>query len=353
MSKTKINIYTILRDEEGSSMIEFALVLPLLIVLTIGSLYLSVGFTQKSIMNGLAFMETRASSVRQQHNYIAEHAVRNYLKSTEGKQKWIEEAKSDIKVDSRTNNLTVIVSKDALNTEILTNALNVLGGNKPDGKPEIKKIKSAMVLPIEYITLAGRSDRPNTSTTVKYQTELIGANFINDGLFSKLPESVNEMIKKAMPKSLVDEKSDYSAVGGEHQTRILDGILSADPTRNGVKLNKTYEYWGLELENNHKSEAPNVLKPADIFDVSKVNTLGFMKITADNISYIKTGATLAQLVAKFSFGPAVQGALSGIQAVAPGGVKALDLVRNTGTKFAATTERVNKAMFIKTSVGSR
>ena len=148
-------------------------------------------------MNGLAFMETRAASVRQQHTMIAEHAVRNYMKSTEGQQKWLEEAKSEIKVDSQTKDLRVDVTKDAMNTEILSNALNVIGGRKPDGKAEIKKVKSAMVLPIEYIDKAKGSDRPNTRTTVNYETAPVGGDFINKNLLDKLPKSVSELISVA------------------------------------------------------------------------------------------------------------------------------------------------------------
>jgi hypothetical protein len=339
MIKTKTKINTILQEEEGSSMVEFAIVLPVLIVLTIGSIYLSVGFTQKSIMNGLAFMETRAASVRQQHSMIAEHAVKNYMKSTEGQQKWLEEAKSEIKVDIKTNDLTVIVTKDAMNTEILSNALNIIGGRKPDGKTEIKKVKSAMVLPIEYITLAKRSDRPFTSTTVNYETSPIGGDFIGKHLLDKLPKSVSDMI---IPNSLVDPKKDNgSDIGQIHDSKRADGILGSDSTRNSERLNKAYDYWGLDKIGN--SEKPKSLS------IKKINTVGFLQVTAENIAIIESGANLAQVAAKFStFGPIVEVALKPIQSV---GAVVLPTVEKVGTNFAEIAETNNNRMFKKSLIG--
>lgn len=338
MNKTKTKINTVLSEEEGSSMVEFAIVLPVLIVLTIGSIYLSVGFTQKSIMNGLAFMETRAASVRQQHTKIAEHAVKNYMKSTDGQQLWLEEAESDISVDIQTNDLKVIVTKDAMNTEVLSNALNIIGGRKPDGKAEIRKVKSAMILPIEYIDKAKGSDRPNTRTTVNYETAPVGGDFLAKNLLDKLPQSVSELI---VPKSLVDPKDDDTLGGGVNDSKRADRILGSDSTYNMERANEVYKYWG--LDNFGTSEKPNSRS------IAKVNTLGFLDITAENVALIEGGANLAQIAAKFAtFGPIVQTALKPIQSV---GAAVLPTVESVGTKFADMAETNNNRIFKKSLVG--
>ena len=64
----------LIKDEKGNSLVEFALVLPMLLVLTVGGVYLSVSFSHKSIMNGVSFMQARAASVRQNHGDIAKEA---------------------------------------------------------------------------------------------------------------------------------------------------------------------------------------------------------------------------------------------------------------------------------------
>lgn len=345
-TKEKTISLNLLNEEEGSSMVEFAIVFPVLIVLTIGSIYLSVGFTQKSIMNGLAFMETRAASVRQQHNMIAEHAVRNYMKSTEGQQKWLEEAKSEVKINNQTNDLTVLVTKDAMNTELLSNALNVIGGRKPDGKTEIKKVKSAMVLPIEYITLAKRSDRPNTRTTVNYETYPIGAKFFEEGLLSKLPDSIKGMI---IPETLVDPKKDDNADGNDNNVnanRRADWIIGSDPTHNMERVNKFYTRWGLSKTSS--SEKPLSIS-MDNLGLKTIDKLYFLQATGEYIKVIESGANLTQIAAKFTpLGKAVDIMMKPIQSV---GAVVLPVVENTGTKIADVAEINNNRIFKKSLIG--
>ncbi len=339
------SIKNILSDEDGNSMIEFALVLPLLILLTVGTVFLSINFAQKSILNGLAFMETRAASVRQQHTKIAEHAVQNYRKQTDGHQKWIEKAKSEIKEDNSSGDLTIIVSKDAENTEMLSNVINMIGGNKPNGKTEIKKIKSAMTLPIEYIVFSKRSDRPFTSTTIDYETKPVGGDFIDKNLLDKLPESVRKLI---IPKSLVDPKKDIGSPddGQVHDSKRADRVLSANAMENMERLNKSYAYWGLDRLS--RSEAPENIT-IDNLSAKTVNTLGFMKASGEYISVIENGTDVLKLATQLSgFGYAIETILQPIQAV---GAVGLPIVEKVGTKFAETAEINNNRMFKKSLLG--
>ncbi len=337
--KFEKNFKTLLKDEKGNSIIEFSLVLPLLIVLTVGGVYLSVSFSQKSIMNGLAFMETRAASVRKEHRQIAEHARKNYKRSTDGKQVWLDKSESAISVQ-KNYDLKVTVTRDAMSADILANSLSILTGNKSDNK--IKKMTSTMILPIEYITLANRSDRPYTSTTVNYRTSPAGGDFIEQALLSKLPSPVRSMIgtdgeRYGMFMSFVDNKK-----GLDNDTHRVDGILSSDPKRNMENVNKCYAHWGLDT-------APAVSeKPGGMGNFSNVNSLAFLQMTAGHIKAIQTGANAAQIAARFAgFEAVIDGVLAPMKQV---GSTVLPQVTNFAHKFADFTENNNNRIFKKPGI---
>lgn len=335
LKNSKIN--KIVKDEDGSSMVEFALVLPLLIVLTLGGVYLSVSFGQKSIMNGLAFMETRAASVRKEHSDIAKHAVDNYIRDTAGKQKWVEGTKSEI-FDSGQNDIKIVVSKDAMNLDILANSLSILGGKKPDGHADIKKIKSFMVLPVEYIAKAKGSDRPITSTVVHYETNPIGGDFLETGLFSKVPQ-----IKSLLGlQSMVDPRDDTP---GTHSTRRADQILGADKTNNMESVKKLYLRWGLDPNYN-----PNIGHPEEAPEGGlSIDSLNLLRVTGENIKLLEVGAAGCQYLIKTTVGPVVDTVLAPVKSV---GAAVLPKVATVGDKFADLTEKNNNRLFSKNVVGN-
>ncbi len=331
----------LIAEEEGSSMVEFAFVLPMLVVLTLGGVYLSVSFSQKSIMNGLAFMETRAAVVRMDHKSIAKIAEEKYHKSARGGQNWLKSTTSEV-FDNADNVRTVVV-KQQMNIDVLANCLNILGGNKPNGRTEIKKIKSFMILPIEYVPQSkkGKSDRPNTSTTVDYNTTPVGGDFVNANLLDKLPVSLKKMF--TIGTVMVDPRKSTT---GDSSVHRVNGIISADKNRNMETVNAVYSYWGLDHNYN-----PNAVQgrfeespiSRGVSDLTSPNTLRFLQLTADNVKAIEAGATIAQVASSFTaIGPALDGFLGPMKKI---GGEVLPQVQNMAEDFAVLAENNNNTMF--------
>ncbi len=97
-----------------------------------------------------------------------------------------------------------------------------------------------------------------------------------------------------------------------------------------------------------KGKIGNSEKPKSL-SIKKINTVGFLQVTAENIAIIESGANLAQVAAKFStFGPIVEVALKPIQSV---GAVVLPTVEKVGTNFAEIAETNNNRMFKKSLIG--
>ena len=75
----------LLNSQKGQSMLEFALILPLLIVLTLGGVFFIMSFTHKSTMNGVAFMATRAAAVRNDPKQVSEWVKQKYIEKSNKK----------------------------------------------------------------------------------------------------------------------------------------------------------------------------------------------------------------------------------------------------------------------------
>ena len=61
---TDNRLKSLLLEELGQGLVEFALVLPILLLLTLGTVLLTLSYIQKARMNGLAYMSARVASVR-------------------------------------------------------------------------------------------------------------------------------------------------------------------------------------------------------------------------------------------------------------------------------------------------
>ena len=60
----KHHLKQLLQEQDGQGLVEFALVLPILLLLTLGTILLTLSYIQKARMNGLAFMSARVAIVR-------------------------------------------------------------------------------------------------------------------------------------------------------------------------------------------------------------------------------------------------------------------------------------------------
>ena len=164
----------LIKDEEGNSLMEFALVFPLLILLTLGNIYLSISFTQKADMNGIAFLQARALSVHSPRLAPSSDEIKNGIQTSyieKSGHNWVEKVKSDYSYSDKDVKVSLI--KEPMRIDLLANAISILGGSKPQSGDKITQIKTVMSLPTEYTS--GDGDRPLTSTTVDYKTYPVGA----------------------------------------------------------------------------------------------------------------------------------------------------------------------------------
>jgi len=325
----------------GAAMLEFAVMLPVLVVLTIGGIYLSISYAQKSIINGFTFLEVRSASVRKDYKDIAKAAKEYYLKQAGKKQKWIENSKSTIVLDNK--DIKIINEMSTLKFDILINSIALISGNKPDRN---KKISTVAILPYEYISRNNKTDRPKTYTTVDYETRPFGSE-----PFEKLLNSNNvlkEILKNNLLKSVVDPKSDNGDTDNpQNDQYVNDGILSCDRTRNMRKVNEIYDYWGLDYPGNKSKHSQNTYSEEPLKrGILNLNSLDFLKNTGENIKIIETASDITSVALTFSeatpVGAAINKALEPIKKI---GEVALPPAQNFLTNFANAVEINNNRMF--------
>lgn len=290
------------KRKKGNALIEFAMVFPLLAVFTMGSIWLSIAFAQKSMMNGFAFYEARAASVRNDAQNIHEDVLARYKKDSNGKQPWLEKAESNIKVSN--NQIEVEITKEPLRMDMLYNCLALLGGKK---SADIKQIKSNMYIPYEYVKHKNSpSDRPQTYNVVDYEAEYTFESYLKDKM-SVLPQGIQKWINETIFNKMVDPKSDNNLEDNDNKLR--NKILGTDQVFNMKKL-KT------QLEDNFNIEYKEVTygggnsatneKPKDISfdDIGKdplkiARSMNFLEATGNHIAAIETGK-IALIVIKDS-----------------------------------------------------
>lgn len=325
----------------GAAMVEFAIMLPVLIVLTIGSIYLSISYAQKSVINGFTFLEARAASVRKDYKDIAKAAKAYYVKQAGKKQKWIENSKSTVTLNDK--DIKIVTEMNTLKFDILINSIAAISGNKPDKN---KKISTVVVLPYEYVSRNNKTDRPKTHTTVDYETRPLGSEPFEKILNSN--DVLKELLKDNLLKPVVDPKSDNGDTDTpQNDQYINDGILSSDPTRNMRKVNGIYDYWGLDYPGNKAKDSQNSFSEKPLQrGILRLNSLDFLKNTGENIKLIETASDITSVALALSeatpVGAAINRALGPIKKI---GEVALPPAQNFLTNFANAAEVNNNRMF--------
>lgn len=349
----KERIKNLISEEEGNSLVEFALVLPLLIVLTVGGIYISVSFGQKSILNGVNFMDVRAGSVRANPEIMARKAKELYESKAEGNQKWLEKVHvQPQRLPGRASNdmtdFRVVLAKDGMRIDLLINSLSILSGKKPDYT--IRQMFSTMTLPIEYVThktdSGSISDHSETFSVVDYETQTSLEKVIKTVLDKyKIPADAADVITSKIFKKLVDSKK----VAGIHDSKKADGVLGTNPDLNMDNVKEAYDYWGLDFKYN--AAAGNVWKSPEepIGNFYEPNKLVFLKETAKYAYLIKNGKTALTVIvpelAIFLKTPAVEAVVGPLTAVT-------DVVENFGDQIGKSAELNNKFIFRKSAIGA-
>ena len=253
-----------LKNQKGQSMIEFALVLPILIVLTVGGVFFIMSFTHKSIMNGVSFMAARSASVRNNSN-VPEWVKEKYIENTNSK--WLEKAtvNSEFKQDS----VNVTLTKEAENLEFLSNALSILGhGSKNDPS----KIVTSMTLPVEYFVEDG-TPRPLTRKTVDYE-------------FKYKYDLLEAILSNAVTHTIIntDQMADKKDEPGDTNDTNKDQFLSLDPLN--INIKEVYKDWGMKYDS--LSPYPELEEHGGY--------LNNLKTISDNFKLLQTGTDVIQTI---------------------------------------------------------
>jgi hypothetical protein len=339
----KKRLKNLISEEQGNSTVEFALVLPMLIVLTVGGIYLSVSFGQKAVMNGVNFMEVRAGSVHANPPETARKAMDLYLAQAENKQRWLERAEVlPQPVYGKANNgmtdFRVSLAKEGMKIDLLLNSLRFLSGKKPE--LGFSKITSTMTLPIEYVThktaSGSVSDHSETYSVVDYETKTGLDEFMDKLLLDKLSGEMGDKVRETLFQKLVDPKK----INGIHDSKQADRVVGTNPQYNMNNVKKAYGYWGLEFEYPAKAKNSEQPKPGGF------NSLFFLQKSGEHAHAIKNGAALAGIALSMT------GALAGAEAVLGPMSKAAEVVEFVGDKVGRYAETNNKFIFRKGLVGA-
>lgn len=280
------------KNQSGNALIEFAMVFPLLVVFTMGSIYLSISFGQKAMMNGLAFYEARSASVRKANANIDGMVKDRYKLDSNGKQPWLEKVKSEIAIKDEI--LEVTLTKDPVKMDMLYNSLALLGGNKPTN---IKEIKSYMNLPYEYVEHAkSASDRSPTYAVVDYSAEYTFEKFIKNAMES-FPTSIQGWVNNTIFKKMVDQKQDSNS----NASARSDDVLGANQATNMKVLQSSFSDWNMDYKdvtnggiNSATNEAPIDLSMDN--PENFLSSMNFLKTTGDNVGKIETGKVALILI---------------------------------------------------------
>lgn len=147
-----------LADNRGQSMVEFAIVLPILLLLTLGTIMLTVSYLQKSQLNGLTFMASRAAAVRRSETEATRFTLDKYREQSG--QTWVQNVTPSYP-NADPQQVAVRLSKPAQRLDILANLLSGQPGTQPG------QLSTQIQLPREYPESG--STRPQTYNQVDYQ----------------------------------------------------------------------------------------------------------------------------------------------------------------------------------------
>jgi hypothetical protein len=288
-------IQKLIKEEEGSSLIEFALVLPMLIVLTIGGIYFSISFGQKAILNGVNFMAVRAGSVRENPGMMAKKEKELYEAQAEGRQKWVGKAEiipqiGAFKANNGMADFRLIMTKDGMRIAILINSLSILSGKKPDYS--IQKLASTMTLPIEYVkhkTASGSSDQSKTYSVVDYETKIGLEKYVDNALSALSPEA-QAKIKEKIFKKFVDSKynsnSQIHGIDADKGKMVLGAV--SDNNMNNIKA--TYDDWGVRFDYHAGSNPGSPASENPEPRLLDIDSLSFLEESAKHAKAIKNSA---------------------------------------------------------------
>lgn len=275
--------YQLCREEHGQGLVEFAVVLPILLLLTVGTVMLTLSYMQKARLNGLAFSSARVAAVRRPGFDAATWTLKD--DQSRSKQSWL----SDVQVGEQTSNgdmARVQLRKTGQRLDVLANLISGQPGQRP------QDLVAQMQLPSEFKPTG--EPRPQTFSEVDYTTQNR----------SGLPWL--DLID-ALPDAILDSEQMADPMGGGLGDR--DRILSLAPPN--ARLRSFYKDRGWD-EADFRSNSEK-----------EQGQLATLKLMGDNFKAIELGGNVAQLALKFL----------------PLAGEITELLGEVGAEVAAATER--------------
>jgi hypothetical protein len=252
----------LLLQQEGQSLVEFSLVLPLLLLFSIGTIFITLSFMHKSRMNALAYTSARAASVRPADFDANTFVIDKYKERSQ--QRWLSEVTPETLPTS--NELVgVILRKPGERLDVL---VNLVSGNS---NREVRNLVVQMRLPQEYPN--GNPQRTQTFSEIDYRASYLPT--------STLSAKV-KLIDALVPKALFNTES-----------------MADNPTGGGADLTQRDDKIGIQPPNTHLKNFYDDLSwnAYSTHDEKPTGTLKTQKLIGDHFKKLEAGGTVLDLIA--------------------------------------------------------
>lgn len=249
-------------DEDGQAMLEFALVLPLLLLFTIGTIFITLSFMHKSRMNALAFTSARAASVRPA-DFDSNQFVIDKYEERSG-QRWLSEVRAE-KLPVQNDEVGVKMSKPGERLDIL---VNLVSGSS---NKQVRNLVVQMRLPQEYPDSSPA--RTQTFSEIDYRASYLPTSTLSAKI---------KLIDALVPNSLfnTDSMAD-DPTGGSSNLGERDDKVGIDPPNTNLKA--FYDDIDWDAYRTH--------------DESPTGTLRTQQRIGDNFKKLEAGGTVLDLIA--------------------------------------------------------
>lgn len=255
----------LLLQQEGQSIVEFSLVLPLLLLFSIGTIFITLSFMHKSRMNALAYTSARAASVRPV-DFDANTFVLDKYKDR-SKQRWLADVTSEI-LPTSNEMVGVRLRKPGERLDVL---VNLVSGNS---NREVKDLVVQMRLPQEYPK--GSPQRTQTFSEIDYRASYLPTSTLSAKI---------KLIDALVPKALFNTAS-----------------MADNPTGSGSDLAQRDDKVGIQPPNENLKNFYDDLswKAYTTNDETPTGTLKTQKLIGDHFKKLEAGGTVLDLIADFT-----------------------------------------------------
>ncbi len=252
-------LHKLFKEEKGQSLVEFALVLPLLLLFTIGTILVTISFMQKSRMNALAYTSARTAAVRGS-SFDSNTFTLDQYKTRSG-QRWLSQV-----TPSAVDNGAWIGSQMTKPAERFDLLVNLVSGNPSQ---RLRELKVRMRLPREYT--GSTPERTQTFSEVDYRYTL--------DMSSKLGLKI-KALEVLVPDALFDTSQ-----------------MADDPTGAGTDLTQRDDKVSLDPPNNQLKDFYDDLnwKAYRLHDEEPTGTLRTQQVIGEKFALLEAGGTLFQL----------------------------------------------------------